>query len=110
MTKKFETLRREIRADPERRARVEQFKRAMDDALRLAELRRRRALSQEEVAEGMSVSQGRVSVIEHSQDWYLSTLGGYVAALGGRLRVTAEFDNEEVDLAVPAIDTVETEP
>src|SRR5438309_2273912 len=99
MTKNFNELRKRIRETPERRARVAQFKAAMEDAIRLAELRERRAVSQEKVAESLAVSQARISQIEHSTDWYLSTLGGYFEALGGRLKVTAEFDGESFDIA-----------
>jgi hypothetical protein len=102
MTKKFEELRRSVRSNPARRARVEQFKRAMDDAVHLAELRESRAVSQQELAGRMSLTQGRVSTIERSNDWYLSTLSGYVAALGGELKVTAVFDNDSIELPIPS--------
>lgn len=101
MTKKFAELSREIRRNPERRARVAAFKAAMNDAVRLSELRDHRDSSQNEVAASMAVSQARISQIERSDDWYLSTLGGYVAALGGRLRIMAEFDDESVEITAP---------
>ncbi len=102
MTRNFEELRRAVRSNPERLARIEEFKRAMEDAVHLAHVREKRAASQGQVADRMAVSQGRISQIEHAQDWYLSTLSGYVAALGGRLHVTAQFDNESIEIAVPA--------
>lgn len=83
------------------RARISEFRAAMQDAIHLSELRELRDSSQEEVAAGMSVSQARISRIEQSRDWYLSTLSGYVAALGGRLRVTAEFEDVSIEISAP---------
>jgi transcriptional regulator with XRE-family HTH domain len=65
--------------------------RAYRDILRLAELRSAMGVTQSELADRMDVSQANVSRVEHEDDVYLSTLAGYVAALGGRLRVQAEF-------------------
>lgn len=101
MRKNFKEIRRQIHSNPERRARVAEFKAAMEDAVRLAELRETQEVTQEDVARGMAVSQERISQIERSSDWYLSTLGGYVAALGGKLRVTAEFDDGSVEIIAP---------
>lgn len=100
-TRKFEALRAEIDADPNRRARVDEMKRAMRDAVRLAKLRQDRHLSQQTLARRLGLSQARVSQIEHGEDLYLSTLGSYVAALGGRLRVEAVFADETVWLTGP---------
>jgi DNA-binding XRE family transcriptional regulator len=98
MAKKFEQLRAPIRANPERRARVEQYKRAIEDALALAELRESRHVTQQEVAEALGVSQANVSRIEHQDDVYLSTLSNYVAALGGYLEIRAVFPEGSVSL------------
>jgi predicted XRE-type DNA-binding protein len=72
--------------------------RRLDDeihAYRLAEVRRTRALTQREVAEAMGVSGPRVSDVERGRldVVSVSVLRAYVEALGGRLRVTAEFDD-----------------
>jgi transcriptional regulator with XRE-family HTH domain len=101
MAKKFEELRAPMRADPERRARVEQYKRAMRDALALAELREAQNRTQREVAETLGVSQANVSRIEHQNDIYLSTLSHYVEALGGRLEATAVFPDGSIALLEP---------
>jgi hypothetical protein len=37
-----------------------------------------------------------VSKIEHRTDIYLSTLAGYVEALGGKLEIRAVFPNREM--------------
>jgi len=72
--------------------------RRLDDeihAYRLAEVRRTRALTQREVAESMGVSGPRVSDVERGRldVVSVSVLRSYVEALGGRLKVTAEFDD-----------------
>ena len=68
------------------------------DAIALAELRARQALTQREVAGSLGVSQANVSRIEHEEDLYLSTLRSYVEALGGRLEVNAVFADGVVSL------------
>lgn len=66
----------------------------------LHELRERRGISQAVLADRLEVSRPRVSTIERAgEDLRLSTLERYVAALGGRLRVVATFDGEEIDVA-----------
>lgn len=83
-----------VRTDAERAA----GQRRLDDeirAFRLAELRRNRSLTQREVAEAMGVSGPRVSDVERGRldTVSISVLRAYVEALGGRLKVTAEFDD-----------------
>ena len=68
-------------------------------AHRLAEIRKRRRLTQTQVARQMGVSQRLVSAIEHGEEQATrATLAAYVAALGGRLRLVAEFEDESVAL------------
>jgi len=101
MAKKFDQLRAPIRANPVRRARVEHYRRAITDALALAELREAKHVTQQQVAEALGVSQANVSRIEHQDDVYLSTLSNYVAALSGRLEVSAVFPDDSVALLEP---------
>jgi transcriptional regulator with XRE-family HTH domain len=70
----------------------------MEDVLALAELRQACGTTQREVAESLNVSQANVSRIEHEEDLYLSTLRGYVAALGGELELRAVFPDRTVTL------------
>jgi predicted transcriptional regulator len=70
-------------------------------AYRLRQVRQSRMARQEDVAAAMNVSQSRVSRIEggdleHAE---LATLRAYVQALGGVLRVTADFGDEQLTLA-----------
>ena len=91
-------LKAPIDADPLRRARIDEAKRAMRDALALAELRASREVTQVGLADALGVSQPNVSRIEHQDDVYLSTLRSYVEALGGRLEVRAVFEDQTVQL------------
>jgi predicted XRE-type DNA-binding protein len=72
--------------------------RHLDDEIRawhLADVRRNRSLTQREVADAMGVSGPRVSDVERGKLDVVSiaVLRAYVEALGGRLKVTAEFDD-----------------
>jgi len=100
-TRPFAEIAAEAKADPVRRERIATYKRAMLDALALAELRAQRGVTQQDVAGKLGVTQANISRIEHEEDLYLSTLRGYVAALGGELEVNAVFADGKVAL-VPA--------
>lgn len=66
---------------------------------RLAELRRRRSLTQAEVATRMDVSTARVSQIENGDVSTQDVLQRYVAALGGTLKLIADFGDEQLKIA-----------
>ncbi|HUO72287.1 MAG TPA: XRE family transcriptional regulator [Solirubrobacteraceae bacterium] len=72
------------------------YKRLMEAEVRLADLRRRRGVSQATMAESLAVSQPNISRIEREDDVYLSTLARYVQALGGRIEVVAVFPDERI--------------
>ena len=78
--------------------RVETYRRLLDAEIRLNDLRRRRGLSQAEVAHALEVSQPNISRIESEDDLYLSTLARYVTALGGYLELRAVFPEETITL------------
>ena len=61
------------------------------EELTLAAIREARRRSQEAVAKKLGVQQPTVSKIERQTDMYLSTLRSYIAALGGELKVVAQF-------------------
>jgi DNA-binding XRE family transcriptional regulator len=61
---------------------------------RLAEIRRRRGLTQAQVAERMGVGKSRVSQIERGRVSTREVLDRYVEALGGRLTLMADFGDE----------------
>src|SRR6202453_2185246 len=79
---------------PERRARVEaRTAELIEEELTLRDLRQAEQLTQERMAELMGVEQENVSRLERRADLLLSTLSSYVAAMGGKLRLIAEFPN-----------------
>ena len=65
-------------------------------AHRLAEVRKRKHVTQVEVAEEMGITQARVSKIERGQiaRSEVDTLASYVRALGGTLQLVANFGDE----------------
>ena len=73
---------------------------ARNRARTLAEQRTRLGLTQTEVAQRMGVPQDQVAAIERAAPGTtdLRTLTAYVAALGGRLELTAEFGGDRVVL------------
>ncbi|MGH3730492.1 MAG: helix-turn-helix domain-containing protein [Micromonosporaceae bacterium] len=70
-------------------------------AYRLRQIRQAQSVRQSDVAAEMNVSQGRVSRIENGEldHTELGTLQRYVQALGGQLRVVADFGDEQLTLA-----------
>lgn len=69
-------------------------------AWHLAQVRTEQDRTQEDVARDMGVTQPRVSAIERGEldSVTLSTLRAYVGALGGKLRVVADFGDQEYRL------------
>ena len=65
-------------------------------AHRLAEMRKRRGLTQREVAQAMRVTVGRVSQIENGELAGIDVLDRYVRALGGDLEIVANFGDEQI--------------
>lgn len=78
----------------------EAFERGVQEMLdraqgwRLAEMRKHRGLTQAEVAERMGLSVARVSQIEKGAVSTREVLDRYVTALGGTLRLVADFGDE----------------
>src|SRR5262252_8577579 len=67
----------------------------IEEELTLRDLRQAQHLTQERMAELLGVKQENVSRIERRADLLLSTLASYVAAMGGKLRLMAEFPNRK---------------
>jgi DNA-binding XRE family transcriptional regulator len=66
---------------------------------RLAEMRQRRGMTQEQVAAWMGVSVARVSQIESGDAFTQDVLNRFVTALGGTLKLIAEFGDEQLKIA-----------
>jgi len=84
-----------------------QAARLIEDEMTLRDLRKAHELTQERMAEALHISQDGVSRIEKRSDFLLSTLRSYVEAMGGKLRLIAEFpDREPVSLSgLSSLDT-----
>lgn len=100
--KSYGTFRDKIRSNPERAERIREISAAYDVLLKLHEIRESRGITQADLASSMGVSQPNISKIERGvADPLLSTIEGYVEALGGRIEVRAVFPDQSFDLAVP---------
>jgi transcriptional regulator with XRE-family HTH domain len=90
-TQPWEALRRELITSPEAEQRVSRLNLIM----LLAETRERRGLSQRALAATMGTTQANVSRVERGDDLRVSTLQRYAQALGGRLQIGVEFEDED---------------
>ena len=81
---------------PERRRRVDDKKRELLAEMPLHELRRARALTQRDMAKKLKVNQPAVSKLEQRADVYVSSLRSYIEAVGGKLKIVAEFPEGEI--------------
>ena len=86
--------------------------RAEQRAVRLAEMRRRLGITQTQVAARMGITQGRVSAIEHAKPGTteLRTLAAYVEALGGRLKIIADFGDQRLAFTEPGTEAAFRKP
>jgi transcriptional regulator with XRE-family HTH domain len=97
---------------PERRAKIETGARELiAEEMALRHLRKAHKMTQERMAELLRIDQAGISKIENRSDMLLSTLRSYIEAMGGSLRLVAEFPDgiaelsslgEALDTAAPA--------
>ena len=79
---------------PEMRTRVEsRTQELIEEEMTLRDLRSVQHLTQKSMAEILGVEQDSVSRMERRADMLLSTMSSYVEAMGGKLRLIAEFPN-----------------
>ena len=76
--------------------RIDDMKRDLLAEMPLHELRRARALTQQDMAKMLKVNQPAVSKLEQRADMYVSSLRSYVEAVGGQLKIVAEFPEGEI--------------
>lgn len=74
--------------------------------VRLAQLRDEIGMSQAQLAENMDISQPRVCQIERGDvnQMEVDTLSRYILALGGRLKLVADFDDHHVTVSTSEVD------
>jgi DNA-binding XRE family transcriptional regulator len=65
------------------------------EEMTLREIRKARKLTQQKIAKSLRIGQEGVSRIEKRSDLLISTLRGYVEAMGGQLSLLAEFPGRE---------------
>ena len=93
---------------PARRKKIKQrAAQLIAEEMSLRELRRAHKLTQECIAQTLGIGQDQVSRLEQRSDLLISTLRGYVEAMGGRLTLVAEFPHHKpVALSgIAALDT-----
>ena len=83
---------------PERRRRIDEKKAALRAAMPLHELRQARELTQKALGNALNVNQPAVAKLERRADMYVSNLRSYIEAMGGRLRIVAEFPEGDVEI------------
>lgn len=93
-------IRPEVVTDPGRVAAQREKLDAEVRAYRLAEIRKEQALTQTEVADIIGITQPNVSRLESGalDTAALSTIRAYVEALGGKLRMVADFGDRQLRL------------
>lgn len=96
MSKPFSTLRNKM-SSPAQKAATKKTKKMLKE-MPLQELRQAHQLSQERMAELLHTKQANVSRIERRTDMYISTLRGYIEAMGGQLDIVARFPKGEVSI------------
>lgn len=90
MPKDIEEIMRDFPA--ERRAKIEKrAKELIDEHMTLQDLRKAQELTQERMGELLGIGQDSVSRLEKRTDLHLSTLSNYIVAMGGKLKLVAEF-------------------
>lgn len=99
----WDDLKEELGFSPEEQKEIEQGTTALLSevrAYRLAEVRRRQHMTQTAVAKVLGVTQGRISAIEKGaiNRSEVDTLAAYVEALGGKLKLVADFGDESLVL------------
>ena len=77
---------------PERRKRIEErTAQLIAEEMTLRQLRKARKVTQQKLAKSLHIGQEGVSRLEKRSDLLISTLRGYVKAMGGSLSLVAEF-------------------
>jgi len=89
------TLKDKIRELPNTRQKKIQLRanELISEELTLRDLRKALKLTQVELSKKLHMKQESISRLEHRTDILLSTLMNYIKAMGGNLKLTAEFPN-----------------
>lgn len=94
MAKSFNTLLETV--PPNRRQQIEEHVEELLLAMALQELRKKRHLTQQQLAERLNLQQAAILKMENQSDMHISTLRQIIAAMGGELKLVAHFPDEEI--------------
>ncbi len=94
MAKSFDELKEKM--SPERREKIEDKAQAILISMALQELRQTRHLTQQDLANILNVNQAALSKMENQTDMRVSTLRKLLSAMGGSLKIVAEFPEGEI--------------
>ncbi len=86
------------KSSPDRIAEIREGAHVAAAILELEELRRRRGLTQAQLAQMVGITQSALSQIENAHNLELATLRKLVESMGGKLKIIAEFQDEAVAL------------
>ncbi|HET9406249.1 MAG TPA: XRE family transcriptional regulator [Candidatus Sulfotelmatobacter sp.] len=96
MAKNFRVLREKM--SPESRARAHALAEKYRAEMPLNELREALEVTQVHLARLLNVNQAAISKMERRTDMYVSTLQDFVRAMGGELKITANFPDGTVEI------------
>jgi transcriptional regulator with XRE-family HTH domain len=94
MAKSFNELKGKM--SPQRREEIEDRAQAILISMALQELRQTRQLTQQDLANILNVNQAALSKMENQTDMRISTLRKLLSAMGGNLKIIAQFPEGEV--------------
>ena len=83
---------------PQRKAKIAAQTEQLKTEMALNELRAAFSLTQGDLASKLNVKQPAISRLEQRSDMYISHLREVIEALGGKLEITARFQDHEVKI------------
>ena len=97
MSRKFKEL--GARMSAESVARSDEIYARLKAEMALEELRGALRMTQKQLAKTLHVDQSAISKLERRTDMYVSTLGRFIEAMGGRLEIRAVFPEGSVRIS-----------
>ena len=94
MSKPFKNLIEKMPIDSQER--IKQKAKILKAEMALGELRRALNLTQEQLAESLSMNQAAISKFENQSDIFIGTLRKILSSMGAELRIIAHFPDTDV--------------
>lgn len=86
-------------SEEEKEAIDARYKKLHAQYMTLQEIRKHKKVTQEDMAKLLGIKQENVSRMERREDMHLSTLKEYIEALGGEMKISAIFpDNNTISI------------